>query len=106
VSFQPLNNNVLVNRRGSAGETEGGIIIPEHAKQLELRGVVEAVGPGLVGPNGVRVAPGCKPGDMVIFSRHGGTDVNIPGLGKRLLIAETQIFGVFREESATRIVTG
>lgn len=42
----PLNDWVLVTPHVTAGETPGGIIMPDSAKKLINRGSVMAVGPG------------------------------------------------------------
>ena len=52
--------------------------LPDTAKEKPQRGTVVAVGPGRV-VDGERVAPDVEVGDVVIYSKYGGTDLNIDG---------------------------
>ncbi len=42
----PINDWILVTPHVTAGETEGGILLPDSAKKRINKGNVEAVGPG------------------------------------------------------------
>ena len=50
-------------------------MIPETAKEKPQEGKVLAVGPGRVDDKGVRVPMDVKEGDVVVFSKYGGTEV-------------------------------
>ena len=79
VKFRPLHDNVLVKRLDGEEKTKGGIIIPDTAQEQSQEGEVVAVGNGLVDEDGKVRKLDVKPGDNVLFSKYGGTDINIEG---------------------------
>ena len=46
MAFRPLHDNVLVRRLEAEEEQQGGIIIPDTAKEKPQEGQILAVGPG------------------------------------------------------------
>jgi chaperonin GroES len=62
-------------------------VIPETAKEKPQEGKVLAVGPGRVDDKGVRVPMDIKAGDVVIYSKYGGTEVKYSGEDYLLLNA-------------------
>ena len=93
MKIRPLNDRLLVKRLEEEGKTAGGIIIPDSAKEKPAEGQVVAVGPGKVNDQGERVALQLKEGDRVLFSKYGGTDVNLDG-GDFLIMREDDILGI------------
>ena len=93
MKIRPLNDRLLVKRLEEEKITAGGIIIPDSAKEKPAEGEVVAVGPGKVSDNGERVALQVKEGDMVLFSKYGGTDVKLDG-EDFLIMREEDILGI------------
>lgn len=93
MKIRPLNDRLLVKRLEEEGKTAGGIIIPDSAKEKPAEGQVVAVGPGKTNDQGERVALQVKEGDRVLFSKYGGTDVNLDG-GDYLIMREDDILGI------------
>ncbi|MEN8199657.1 MAG: co-chaperone GroES [Thermodesulfobacteriota bacterium] len=93
MKIRPLNDRLLVKRLAEEEMTAGGIIIPDSAKEKPAEGEVVAVGPGKVADNGERVALQVKEGDMVLFSKYGGTDVKLDG-EDFLIMREDDILGI------------
>ena len=54
--------------------TASGLVIPDTAKEKPQEGTVLAVGPGRF-DDGVRVPMDVKVGDVVLYSKYGGTEV-------------------------------
>ena len=54
-------------------------MIPDSAKEKPTEGIVKAVGPGRLGDNGERIALDVAVGDVVIYSKYGGTEVKYGG---------------------------
>ncbi|MGI9558912.1 MAG: co-chaperone GroES [Thermodesulfobacteriota bacterium] len=79
VKFRPLHDKVLVKRLEGEETTAGGIIIPDTAQEQSQEGKVVAVGNGAIGDDGKVRKLDVKPGDSVLFSKYGGTDINIEG---------------------------
>ena len=80
MKIRPLNDRILVQRLEEEQKTKGGIIIPDSAKEKPAEGKVVAVGPGRLNKKGDRIAMELKAGDVVLFSKYGGTDVKIEGV--------------------------
>ena len=96
MQFKPLFNNLLVERLDEENRTKGGIIIPDTAKEKPSRGRVLAAGDGAVGEDGKRQTMTVKPGDTVLFSKWGGTEIKLDG--KELVIMkETDVLGLLTE---------
>lgn len=93
MKIRPLNDRLLVQRLEEEEKTSGGIIIPDSAKEKPAEGKVFAVGPGKLNDSGDRVALQVKEGDVVLFSKYGGTDVKIDG-EDYLIMREDDILGV------------
>ncbi len=93
MKIRPLNDRLLVKRLQEEEVTAGGIIIPDSAKEKPAEGEVVAVGPGKVSDKGERVALQVKEGDMVLFSKYGGTDVKLDG-EDFLIMREDDILGI------------
>src|SRR6266436_931256 len=73
MNIRPLQDRVIVKRIEGQDKTEGGIFIPDFAKELPAEGEVVAVGKGRVLDDG-RVRPlDVKPGDRVLFAKFAGT---------------------------------
>jgi chaperonin GroES len=76
VTLRPLGERILVEPLAEPETTEGGLIRPDVAKERPVVGKVVAVGLGIVAVPTV--------GDLVLFSKFGGTEVEVAG--KRLLL--------------------
>lgn len=96
MKIRPLNDRILVKRLEQEGKTAGGIIIPDSAKEKPAEGEIVAVGPGKINDKGERTAMDVKPGDRVLFSKYGGTDVKIEG-DDYLIMREDDILGVIEK---------
>ncbi len=93
MKIRPLNDRLLVQRLEEEEKTAGGIIIPDSAKEKPAQGKVVAVGPGKVNDSGERTALQVKAGDVVLFSKYGGTDVKLDG-EDYLIMREDDVLGI------------
>ena len=93
MTIRPLQDRILVKRIEANEKTSGGIIIPGNAQEKPVEGEVVAVGNGKVLEDG-RVRPmDVRPGDRVLFSKYGGTEVKLDGI-EHLIMREDDILGV------------
>ena len=75
VSFKPLGNRIVVEpNEDQAQVSSGGIYIPDTAKEKPQEGTVIAVGPGRLTDEGKRIAMDVEAGDVVVYSKYGGTE--------------------------------
>ena len=77
--IQPLEDKILVQANQAETTTASGIVIPDTAKEKPQEGTVLAVGPGRVDDNGNRIPLDVAEGDVVIYSKYGGTEVKYGG---------------------------
>src|SRR3989338_2733858 len=87
----PLGDRVLIKPLEAKGEatTASGIIIPgKDTNEKHERGVVVAVGPGRMSPEGKRLAIEVKKGDTVWFKR--GYDVDEGKVGGEALVLTSE----------------
>ena len=87
VKIQPLEDKILVQANDAESVTASGIFIPDTAKEKPQEGTVLAVGPGRIDDNGNRVPIDVAEGDVVIYSKYGGTEVKYAGKEYLLLSA-------------------
>lgn len=79
VNIKPLEDKLVVQRSEAEETTASGLVIPDTAKEKPQEGKVLAVGPGRVDDNGNRVPLDVAEGDVVIYSKFGGTEVTYNG---------------------------
>ena len=93
MAYRPLHDRIIIQRLEEQERTAGGIIIPDTAKEKPQQGKVIAVGTGIVLKDGKTVPLQLKPGDRVIFSKYGGTEVKF-GDENYLVMREDDILAV------------
>lgn len=93
MKFRPLHDRVLLERIEEDSKTAGGIIIPDTAKEKPMKGKIVAIGSGSRDEAGKLVPLDVKEGDVVLFSKWSGTEVNIDGK-EMLVMKESDIMGV------------
>ncbi len=85
MSLKPLDDRVVIRPVDAEETTAGGIVLPDAAKEKPQRGKVLAVGPGRLLDSGERVAISVVIGDEVLFSKYGGTDIEVDGQEVKIL---------------------
>ena len=78
MTIRPLEDRVVVRNNEAEQTTASGLVIPDVAQQKPQEGVVIAVGEGRY-ENGKRIPLDIQVGDVVIFSKYGGTEVKVDG---------------------------
>ena len=79
VSIKPLEDRVVIQIVEAEQTTSFGLVLPDTAKEKPQEGKVVAVGPGRIDDNGKRVPVDVAEGDLVIYSKYGGTEVKYDG---------------------------
>jgi len=96
MNIRPLQDRILVKRIEEEGKTEGGIIIPDTAKEKPIEGKVIAVGKGKVSEEGKPMSLDVKKGDRILFGKYAGTEVKIEG-EEHLIMREDDVLGVIEK---------
>ena len=90
VKIQPLGDRVLVKPIEAEEVTKGGIVLPATAKEKPQEGEVLAVGPGKRNEKGEQVAMDIKAGDIVLYTKYGGTEIKVDG-DELVILSESSI---------------
>ena len=89
----PLNDKIVIKRLEASDKTEGGIILPDTAKEKPKQGKVLAVGEGKPLESGKRAAFQVKVGDRVLFSSYSGNEITHEGK-EYLIMTEDDVLAV------------
>jgi len=95
-TIKPLEDRVLVQPLEAEQTTASGLVIPDTAKDKPQEGKVVATGPGRLDDDGKRIPMDIADGDIVIFSKYGGTEVKYDGQEYLLLNARDILAKVSR----------
>ena len=87
--LKPLGDRIVIRQIEAEDVTASGIVLPDTAQEKPQRGEVLAVGEGRY-DDGVRVPLDLVVGDEVIYSKYGGTEVEIDG-EDLLIIRESDV---------------
>ena len=79
VVIKPLEDRIVVRTLEAEQTTASGLVIPDTAKEKPQEGKVLAVGPGRFDDKGARVPVDVQVGDVVLYSKYGGTEVKYSG---------------------------
>ena len=79
VNIKPLEDKLVVQASEAETTTASGIVIPDTAKEKPQEGKVLAVGPGRVDDKGNRIPLDVAVGDVVVYSKYGGTEIAVDG---------------------------
>jgi chaperonin GroES len=80
VAIKPLEDRILVQPLDAEQTTASGLVIPDTAKEKPQEGKVLAVGPGRFDDEGEKRIPlDISVGDVVVYSKYGGTEIKFEG---------------------------
>jgi chaperonin GroES len=93
MDLRPLHDRVLVSRLEEVEQRQGGIIIPDTAKEKPQQAKVHAVGNGKLLETGERAPLEVKAGDRILLGKYSGSEIKIEGR-EYLILKEDEILGV------------
>ena len=93
MKIKPLSDRVVVKPLEATEKTQGGIYLPDTAKEKPQQGKIVAVGPGRVADNGELIKPSIKVGDKVLYGKYSGTEITIEG-EEYLFVRESDILAI------------
>jgi chaperonin GroES len=85
VRLRPLDDRVVVEPQEAEERTAGGIVLPDTAKEKPQRGKVISIGPGKLLDNGNRGELSVGVGDVVIYGKYSGTEIEVAGKEVKIL---------------------
>jgi chaperonin GroES len=88
MKIKPLADRVIIEPAAAEEKTASGIIIPDTAKEKPQKGTVLAAGPGK------KDEPmALKAGDVVLYGKYSGTEINIDGINY-LIMRESDVLAI------------
>lgn len=88
MKMKPLGTRVIIEPLVAEEKTQGGIIIPDSAKEKPQSGKVVAIGPGSKDePMEVKV------GDVVLYGKYSGTEISYEN-NNYLIMSQSDILAV------------
>jgi chaperonin GroES len=92
MNLQPLGDRLIVEVLEEEETTSSGIVLPDSAREKPQRGKVLAVGPGSRNDKGDLVPMDVAVGDEIVFSKYGGTEVQLgAGVDEVLILRESDV---------------
>src|SRR5690625_4722825 len=80
MALKPLEDRIVVSPGDAEETTASGLVIPDTAKEKPQQGEVIAVGEGRWDDDGEsRIPMDIKVGDVVVYSKYGGTEITVDG---------------------------
>ena len=80
MNLKPLGDRLIVQAIEEDETTASGIVLPDTAKEKPQKGKVLAVGDGKWDEDGDKRIPlDVAAGDTVLYSKYGGTEVEVEG---------------------------
>jgi chaperonin GroES len=96
MNIRPLYDRIVVKRIEEKETMQGGIIIPDTAKEKPIEGEVIAVGNGKFNDEGTQRPLDVKAGDRVLFGKYSGTEIKVDGV-EHLILREEEILGIIEK---------
>ena len=93
MAVKPLEDRILIKPLEAETKTKAGIYLPESAKEKPMQGKVVATGPGKLLDNGERVKPAVKKGNVVVYGKYAGTEIEIKNI-PHIIVRESELLGV------------
>lgn len=97
MKLRPLKDQIIVKRKEEVEVSRGGIFLAPTTREKPSEGEVLNVGPGRTLDNGTVIVPSVKPGDVVLFNKHSGTEVVLDD-ETFIVMREDHILGVYEKE--------
>jgi chaperonin GroES len=99
MDIRPLHDRVVVKRIEEGETMQGGLYIPDSAKEKPQQGEVVAVGKGKRTEDGKLLAMDVQVGDRILFGKYSGSDIKLNGT-EYMIMREDEILGVFANGSS------
>lgn len=96
MKIRPLHDRILAKRVPEEEKTQGGLFIPDTAKEKPLHAEVIAVGNGKILENGSVQPLTVKAGDKILVGKYSGSEVKIDG-EEHIILREEEVLAVLEK---------
>ena len=103
MKIRPLYDRIVVRRIEPSEQQQGGLFIPDSAKEKPQEGEVVAVGKGKRLEDGKVVPLDVQAGDRILFGKYSGSEIKVDG-EEFLIMREDDVLGVI-EDGSTKVKT-
>ena len=100
MKIRPLYDRIVVKRIEQSEELQGGLFIPDSAKEKPQQGQVVAVGKGKRLEDGKIVPLDVQVGDKILFGKYSGSDITLDG-DEILIMREDEVLGILEAAPQT-----
>src|SRR5947209_1211573 len=97
VRIRPLYDRIVVKRVEQQEQMQGGLYIPDSAKEKPQEGEVVAVGKGKRLEDGKVVSLDVQPGDRILFGKYSGSDIKLDG-EEYMIMREDEVLGILEAQ--------
>jgi len=97
MKIRPLYDRIVVKRVEQKEQMQGGLYIPDSAKEKPQEGEVVAVGKGKRLENGSLVPLDVQAGDRILFGKYSGSDIKMDG-EEYLIMREDEVLGILESK--------
>jgi|SRR5579871_1748913 chaperonin GroES len=100
MKIRPLYDRIVVKRIEKGEEVQGGLYIPDSAKEKPQEGDVVAVGKGKRLEDGRLVTLDVQAGDRILFGKYSGNEIRLDG-EEYLIMREDEVLGILDTQPKT-----
>ncbi len=93
MNIRPLYDRIVVKRIEQQEQMQGGLYIPDSAKEKPQEGEVVAVGKGKRLEDGKVVPLDVQVGDRILFGKYSGSDIKLDN-DEYLIMREDEVPGI------------
>jgi chaperonin GroES len=93
MKIRPLYDRIVVKRIEQKEQMQGGLYIPDSAKEKPQEGEVVAVGKGKRLEDGKVVPLDVSVGDRILFGMYSGSDIKMDG-EEYMIMREDEVLGI------------
>jgi chaperonin GroES len=93
MKIRPLYDRIVVKRIEQQDQMQGGLYIPDSAKEKPQEGEVAAVGKGKRLEDGKVVPLDVQVGDRILFGKYSGSDIKLDG-EEYMIMREDEVLGI------------
>ena len=93
MKIRPLYDRIVVKRIEEKEQMQGGLYIPDTAKEKPQEGEVVAVGKGKRLEDGKVVALDVQVGDRILFGKYSGTETKLVGT-EYMILREDDVLAI------------
>src|SRR6266540_996777 len=97
MKIRPLYDRVVIRRIEEKEQMQGGLYIPDTAKEKPQEGEVVAVGKGKRLEDGKVVPLDLQVGDRILFGKYSGSDIKMDG-EEYLIMREDEVLGILDQQ--------